>query len=148
MNGEIPGDLYKPTKRYQMEHSASLLPPSLPARTFKMLFKLIPLALLCSVGLVHAAPLEHRDLPANYNGKFIITVQAVAIDGKADQLQQLVSTLRAHSTNPQLEPETLTWVSRFGLEFLPLPHAEMLFSSYRVARGFDDERNTFTIIEE
>ncbi|KAJ8087686.1 hypothetical protein PM082_006521 [Marasmius tenuissimus] len=89
--------------------------------------KLIPLALLACIGLVHAVPLESRDLPDDYDGKFIITVEAIAKDGKADELQKLVSTVRAHSTNPQLEPETLT---------------------YRVARGFGDESNKFTLIEE
>ncbi|KAK1229961.1 hypothetical protein PQX77_006955 [Marasmius sp. AFHP31] len=92
-----------------------------------MFSKLIPLALLACSGLAYAAPLESRDLPDNYNGKFIITVEAVAKDGKADELQKFVSPLRAHSTNSQLEPETLT---------------------YRVARGFGDESNKFTIIEE
>ncbi|KAL0581590.1 hypothetical protein V5O48_000406 [Marasmius crinis-equi] len=84
---------------------------------------LIPLALLGAATAVELQTVR-RDLPQDYTGKFLLFVQGDAVDGRAEELQQLLQAVRE---SVKKEPGILT---------------------YRIARGFDEQNNRFATVEE
>ncbi|ESK90650.1 protein tprxl [Moniliophthora roreri MCA 2997] len=66
-------------------------------------------------------------LPDGYQGKFVLVVVATAAEGKADELQRLITAVSRSSNDPDKEPDTLT---------------------FRATRGLGVDSNKFTIIEE